>query len=106
MVKRKKNCWEVMNCGRGPDKTRKPGAPVCPATVEQRLHGVHGGRLGGRACWLVAGTMCGGKPQGVFAEKYGNCKLCRFYNQVMDEEESRFQLTMNLMKRLKEPVKG
>lgn len=30
-------------------------------------------------CWQIAGTYCGGKVQGVFAEKYENCKLCDVY---------------------------
>jgi len=30
-------------------------------------------------CWQISGTYCGGKVQGVFAEKYGNCKACDLY---------------------------
>ena len=99
--KTKLNCWEVMDCGRGPDLPHKPGEKICPVATEQRLHGVHGGRRGGRACWIVAGTMCNGEPQGVFTEKYGNCKSCKFYIRVLKEEGHNFQLSMNLLKQLK-----
>lgn len=30
-------------------------------------------------CWHMAGTYCGGKVQGEFAKKFGNCKLCEIY---------------------------
>ncbi|MDA8084435.1 MAG: GGDEF domain-containing protein [Nitrospiraceae bacterium] len=30
-------------------------------------------------CWLVAGTMCGGKVQGEFALKYKSCTQCDVY---------------------------
>ncbi|HEY4759920.1 MAG TPA: GGDEF domain-containing protein [Thermoguttaceae bacterium] len=30
-------------------------------------------------CWQIAGTYCGGKVQGEFVEKYGNCKKCDIY---------------------------
>jgi hypothetical protein len=38
--------------------------------MESRLAGTHDGKFGGRACWIVAGTLCGGKEQGTFAKKY------------------------------------
>ena len=30
-------------------------------------------------CWLIAGTMCGGKPHGRFIKKYGLCTKCDFF---------------------------
>jgi len=30
-------------------------------------------------CWQIAGTYCGGKVQGEFAEKFGNCAECPTY---------------------------
>ncbi len=34
-------------------------------------------------CWLQVGTMCGGKPQGKFAEKYQQCTECRVYKDFV-----------------------
>jgi hypothetical protein len=98
-AKKKLNCWEYWNCGRGPtlSKDRKH---VCPSATEYRFHAVHGGRRAGRACWVVAGTMCQGKVQGVFAQKYNNCKECEFYKSVLAEEGAAFELTLSLMQRL------
>ncbi len=99
IAKEKQNCWEYWNCGRGPtgSKDRKH---VCPTAIEYRLHGVHGGRRAGRACWVVAGTMCKGKVQGFFAQKYNNCKECEFYKSVLTAEGPGFELTLSLIKRL------
>jgi hypothetical protein len=59
---------------------------VCPAATETALQGVNGGKNGGRACWALAGTLCGGKVQGSFAKKMTNCLKCDFYQQVAAEE--------------------
>lgn len=83
MKAKKENCWDVMKCGRGPGN----GGPVCPAATEQRLDGVHGGVNGGRACWVVAGTMCEGlPPSGRFAQRMESCIGCVFYRKVRAEE--------------------
>ncbi|MCL6471465.1 MAG: hypothetical protein K6T91_01425 [Firmicutes bacterium] len=58
------NCWEFKNCGR--DKTGD-----CPAYPNN-----------GNECWRVAGTMCGGKVQGTFAQKLANCMECDYYKKV------------------------
>ncbi len=62
LTEEKVNCWEFKKCGR--DRTGD-----CPVVGENAGH----------ICWMVAGTMCGGKVQGAFAEKVGNCKECDFY---------------------------
>jgi hypothetical protein len=74
--------------------------PVCPAATAKELHKTHGGSLGGRACWVVAGTMCGGKPQGTFAQKYRDCESCDFYQAVKKEEGMNFELAVVLINRL------
>jgi len=80
----KKNCWEVMRCGRGPAGTN---GNVCPAGTETRLDGVHGGINAGRACWIVAGTECvDGMTSGKFAKKMETCFNCAFYRLVRAEE--------------------
>lgn len=82
----KKNCWEVKDCGREPGGGKVRELGVCFAAIERRLHGINGGENGGRACWAITGTLCGGKVQGTFASKLGNCLLCEFYQAVKQEE--------------------
>ncbi len=60
---------------------------VCPVTTDQSLEGVHQGSKAGRACWVVAGSLCGGRIQGTYAQKLSNCWRCDFMNQVKKEEE-------------------
>ena len=36
-------------------------------------------------CWLIAGTMCNGKPQGKFAEKYGSCTRCKAFQDLIND---------------------
>ena len=82
----KKNCWEFKKCGReyGGAKAKELG--VCAAATELRLHGIHEGKNAGRSCYAVAGTLCGGKVQGVFAAKMSNCMGCDFYKEIQHEE--------------------
>jgi len=47
-------CWEKKNCEK----------KDCPVSAENLR------------CWQVAGTYCGGKVQGIFVDKYHNCKTC------------------------------
>ncbi len=96
---KKLNCWEYKQCGREPGGARKD-LGVCPASVDPRLHGVHGGRLAGRACWVIAGTKCGGIEQGTFAHKYQNCEKCDFYKLVKTEEAFQYTLSINLLAKL------
>jgi hypothetical protein len=51
------------------------------------LDGVHGGTKAGRGCWVIAGSLCGGKIQGTYAQKLVNCWRCDFMNTVKKEEE-------------------
>lgn len=93
----KLNCWEFMNCGM--DRLAPKACP-CPVPREARLDGVNSGRMAGRACWVVAGTQCHGKPQGVFAEKIGNCLDCPFYQKVIQEEGENYTDTSTAYLRL------
>ena len=66
-------CWEAKKC----DNT------ACPSYQNHE----------NLRCWEVAGTLCGGKVQGRFAEKLGDCSLCEVYrraraNPVMDLGET------------------
>ena len=66
------NCWDYMQCGRVPGGANVAELGVCPAYAFDA----------GQACWLVAGTFCGGRVQGTFAQKMGSCLKCDFYKQV------------------------
>jgi hypothetical protein len=55
-------CWEKKGC------TQKK----CPAYKNDC----------GR-CWLIAGTLCGGEPEGQYAKKYKSCLKCEVYQNVV-----------------------
>ncbi|TAL26041.1 MAG: hypothetical protein EPN94_04125 [Nitrospirae bacterium] len=101
MVK-KKNCWEIKNCGRHEGGERVHDLGICPATMEKRLHGIHEGENAGRVCWVVVGTLCKGEVQGSFAQKFKNCEKCEFYQIVRKEEGGKFVLSAVLLKKLKD----
>ena len=61
-------CWQRKHCG----------AENCPAYKNEC----------GR-CWLIAGTMCGGKAQGKFIEKYGFCTECEIYQDSIGDDRVR-----------------
>jgi diguanylate cyclase (GGDEF)-like protein/PAS domain S-box-containing protein len=66
-------CWEEKKCGQ----------TTCPSYDNRK----------NLRCWEVAGTYCGGKVQGTFAKKLGDCRKCEVYqraraNPVMDMGES------------------
>jgi hypothetical protein len=65
---KKLQCWEFKKCGHERDGK-------CPAITQHA----------GRSCWLVAGTLCGGKATGIFAQKIGDCTQCEFYIQGLCE---------------------
>jgi len=97
----KLNCWEFKKCGREAGGAKVKELGICPATEMADLEGVHGGKNAGRACWIVAGSMCGGKLQGTFAQKYHNCKICDFYQAVKNEEGAKFELSIVLLNKIK-----
>ena len=80
------DCWEFMQCGREPGGAKASDLGVCPAATDSSLNGLNKGHNGGRICWAIAGTLCGGKIQGQFATKFVNCVTCAFYNKVLNEE--------------------
>ncbi|MEJ2695689.1 MAG: hypothetical protein P8013_03485 [Candidatus Sulfobium sp.] len=98
---KKKNCWEVMKCGREPGGKNARELGICPAASDKRLGGVHGGEKAGRACWVIAGTFCDGLVQGTFAQKYQDCSVCEFYRLVRKEEGTRYRTSLDLLKKLK-----
>ncbi len=104
------NCWEFKKCGRQPGGARATEMGVCPVTIHQQLEGVHGGSKAGRACWVVAGSLCGGKMQGEYAQKLNNCWRCDFMNLVKKEEDPSmlgFSVTrLGMEKSLEKLLKG
>ncbi len=82
------NCWDFKNCGRQPGGRLVGEHGVCPAATNDLLNGVHEGKNAGRACWVVAGTFCGGAVQGTEAQKQHNCWKCDFFQLVKKEETS------------------
>ncbi len=72
-------CWEFMKCGREQGGTRVKQAGPCPAYPDE-----------GRFCWAVTGTLCGGRPQGTFAQKRLTCTTCNFFLRVREEEGEDF----------------
>jgi hypothetical protein len=100
-VAAKKNCWEAKKCGREPGGAKAGEMGICPVTVETKLDGVHGGRCAGRACWVVAGSLCGGTVQGTFAAKFEDCENCEFYAAVREEELPSFQYSSTLLAKLR-----
>jgi hypothetical protein len=93
IMMKKDNCWEFKRCGRQPGGEKVKELGVCPASVETRTDGVNSGLNGGRACWAITGTFCGGKVQGTHAAKIGNCMNCEFYQIVQKEERPNFKTT-------------
>jgi hypothetical protein len=82
----RQNCWEYKKCGRNPGGDKANDLGVCPATTDISSDSLNGGKNGGRICWAVAGTFCGDKVQGTFAEKGPSCMSCDFYKKVKEEE--------------------
>ncbi len=93
----RKNCWEFKKCGREPGGAHSHELGVCPAATETRLDGVHHGKNGGRACWVVAGTMCRGEVRGKFAQTFETCLICDFHNKVKREEKGNYQFAIFLL---------
>jgi len=96
----KRNCWEVLRCGREPGGGMVGAFGVCPAAAARRLDGINDGRNGGRACWAVAGTYCDGSVQGSYAAKAQGCVKCHFYIQVCDDQGEDVVTTNGILERL------
>jgi hypothetical protein len=98
----KQNCWEFKNCGRQPGGNKVADLGVCPAAVEIKTNNLKSGNNGGRVCWVVSGTFCGGKVQGTFASKLANCMNCEFYKVVMKEEGKGYQSAQKILRLLQQ----
>jgi len=96
----KQNCWEHKKCGRNPGGAKVAELGVCPAATETRTSCVNGGKNGGRACWALRGTFCGGVAQGSFASKLASCTACSFYQQVKTEEGKTYVMAREILTRV------
>ena len=96
----KKNCWESKECGRQPGGEKSNEFGICPAAIEEKLHGLNGGINGGRACWAIKETLCGNQVQGGFANKLSGCLQCDFYSTVRNEEGSSFKTSKEILAKL------
>ena len=90
MIIMKENCWEVKKCGREKNGVNTSALGVCPAALPFNYDGRNGGLVGGRYCWKIAGTHCGGEVQGSYADKLMSCVTCDFFKQVKTEEGPSF----------------
>ena len=84
----KQNCWDFKKCGRQPGGSKTAEFGVCPAAIDAASDGTNSGKNGGRYCWAITGTFCGGKVQGSFAQKQISCMTCDFFKLVRDEGKS------------------
>ena len=96
-VTRKLNCWEFKKCGREPGGVNVNTLGPCPAATEARADGIHGGKNGGRVCWVIAGTLCEGQVQGTFAVKLASCFRCDFFRLVLQEEKEAYVYSKNVL---------
>lgn len=84
----KLSCWDFKKCGRIPGGTHANDLGVCPVVTYTALDGMHGGTNAGRACWVVSGSLCGGRLQGNEEQKRTACWECDFLKLVKKEEET------------------
>ncbi len=91
---KRKNCWEILKCGRqmGGENVEELG--ICPAAQPSKHDGTNRGERSGRFCWFVAGTMCAGKVSGTFATKLMSCIHCEVFKYINEQEGRNFVLTI------------
>jgi hypothetical protein len=96
----RQNCWEFKKCGREPGGERAAELGVCPAASAFAIDGLNHGVNGGRVCWSVAGTLCGGQVQGTFGAKLATCAACDFFAHVLCEEGEAACRPQGILKRV------
>ena len=86
------DCWDFKKCGRQPGGAKVAELGVCPAASDAGSSGTNNGVNGGRICWAVTGTFCGGQVQGTYAQKQVTCMNCEFFKKVKEECGTQFLL--------------
>lgn len=94
----KQNCWEFKSCGRKPGGVKAAKFGICPASTNVKVNGTNSGKNGGRACWPITLTFCGGVVQGSFAT-LTNCMSCDFYKLVELEEGVNHESSKDILAR-------
>jgi hypothetical protein len=89
---RKLNCWEFKECGREPGGSRSKDLGVCPAASDTSSDGKNNGENGGRLCWAIAGTLCRGISQGIYAHRQVSCMICEVFIKVAAQERPNLTL--------------
>lgn len=84
-----KNCWELKECGRGPGG-ENAHLGVCPVFKATQYDNINHGKNGGRMCWFITGTFCGGELQGTYSQKKMTCITCQVFKQIKEEEKHDF----------------
>lgn len=88
------NCWEIKNCGREPGGEYEHFG-VCPVFDATQYNNINHGKNGGRMCWFITGTLCGGEIQGTYTQKKKICITCNVYKQIKEEENHDFLITQS-----------
>ena len=91
------NCWEYKKCGREENGIKSKELGACPAATSYKMDGIHGGKRGGRCCWVIIRTLCCDKKQESFALKLGICEQCDFYKLVQTQEGLQFKSIIELL---------
>jgi hypothetical protein len=89
----RRNCWEVMNCGRQTGGENVNNLGGCSAALSNEYDSVNRGSHGGRFCWVISGTGFKGEGSCTYARKIKSCLNCKFLKQVNEEEGRFFILT-------------
>lgn len=96
----KLNCWEYMSCGRQPGGNKADELGICPVTVDARANRINDGINGGRACWAITGTLCGGEKQGNYTQKLRSCLQCNFFSEVRKQQGAQFVNSREILKHI------
>jgi hypothetical protein len=94
------NCWEYQKCGREANGENIQKLGICDVYLESTLDGIHGGKRGGRACWVVRDIKCGSKMKRTFVPHYVVCTACGFKRNVIKEENSDCIISDDFLKML------
>lgn len=98
----KKNCWEILDCGKEPGGRNSKKYGVCPAALDGNYDRINGGQNAGRACWAVSQTLCEHHKTGSYNAKLRSCLECSVYKRVKDEEGNNFRSTSDIEKIMKD----
>ncbi len=81
-----KNCWEFMQCGKGPSDNGNGKRGTCPVANKTLPNALNSGINGGRICWVIAETCENGEVKCSDLHRKYSCFQCEFRYKVMMEE--------------------